>query len=237
MKSTSSSAATWGKSAVNQGPIEPELDLAQRRARQSATASQFGLGPAEAAAVAEAQAMMRRGAAQEGDDQSTRQAATREVSQAAQAESDNQLKGRAARQRNARYSSEADKKKAASGGKTKVRIYRAPKTQPQETEKLRDGGGSSSCSTCGTALPAAQAGNCPVCAQSGEDVILLTQTNYRFAGDRFFATADSVAATPEVKEIFSGETTLPLANLRYWPKIPGHRDILQVVREEQAAEP
>ena len=50
------------------------------------------------------------------------------------------------------------------------------------------------------------------------------------------ATADAVSATPEVKEIFAGETSLPLVNLRYWPKIPGHRDVLQIVREEESSQ-
>ena len=224
-------AIVWGKRG-ELDPLDAEPDL-RRRAWQLSPGGQFGFGPSEVGAVSERQVGSQ--TAGESEDSSVKRISeTKEAAQTSQS-SENPLKGRGGRQKTARYSSTAKKKKSSGGGKTRVRIYRAPKKETEETEKLADGGVAGNCATCGTALPAAQAGNCPVCAQSGEDVILLTQTNYRFAGEKFFATADAVSATPEVKEIFSGETSLPLVNLKYWPKIPGHRDVLQIVREGESS--
>ncbi len=222
----------WGKRGeADASDSGPEL---RRRDWQLSSGGQFGFGPSEVGAVPERQISSQ--TASESDDSAVKRVSeTKEAAQTSQS-SEQSLKGRGGRQRTARYSSTAKKKKSSGGGKARVRVYRVPPKETEETEKLADGGVAGNCATCGTALPAAQAGNCPVCAQSGEDVILLTQTNYRFAGDKFFATADAVSATQEVKEIFAGETTLPLVNLRYWPKIPGHRDVLQIVREGESSQ-
>lgn len=87
-------------------------------------------------------------------------------------------------------------------------------------------GGKSNCRRCGTELPAAQQEACPVCAQSGPDVIATVSVNYRFAGSKFLAAADSVAASSTAQGVMeqgAGE----LVSLRYKPKIPGHKDFLR----------
>jgi len=77
-------------------------------------------------------------------------------------------------------------------------------------------------------LPAAQAQNCPICAQAGQDIMALTKTNYRFAGTKLFATADTVVASAQAKDILQQEMLTSVASLRYWPKIPGHKEILRL---------
>jgi hypothetical protein len=220
-------ALEWGKAGA-QAPLELD-DEVVRQKRQHAGLTLYGIGPSEAGAVPEKSSL--RQISTEGDEATSRVDSTKELQQQERASGEPGFRGRANRRKKFKYSLDKKKKKTTGGSKSRVRIYRAPKNEDQEAEKIQ-GGESSQCGTCGTVLPAAQTGNCPVCAQGGPDVILLTKTSYRFSGAKFFAAADSVSATTEVKEIFAGEPTLPLANLRYWPKIPGHRDMLQVVREE-----
>ncbi|MFA5507578.1 MAG: hypothetical protein WC423_19265, partial [Vulcanimicrobiota bacterium] len=101
----------------------------------------------------------------------------------------------------------------------------------EEREEFQDDGGSrgrANCSTCGTDLPAAQAQNCPICAQAGQDIMALTKTSYRFAGTKFFATADSVVASEQARTLFEQQLLTSVASLRYWPKIPGHKEILSL---------
>jgi hypothetical protein len=89
---------------------------------------------------------------------------------------------------------------------------------------------SSSCSTCGTTLPASQAQSCPICAQSGQDVMALTKVNYRFAGSKMFAAADTVVASAGAKKLIQSGGLDQVASLRYWPKLPGHKDIWNLRR-------
>ena len=100
--------------------------------------------------------------------------------------------------------------------------------QAEDSRNEGGGGGSGTCSTCGTELPAAQAQNCPICAQAGQDIMALTKTNYRFAGTKLFATADTVVASAQAKNILQQEMLTSVASLRYWPKIPGHKEILRL---------
>ncbi len=103
-----------------------------------------------------------------------------------------------------------------------------------ELEEIRDDqrdkghrGGRSSCGVCGTELPAAQQHACPVCAQSGPDVIALTSVNYRFAGSKFLAAADSVSASAGAQDLLARGLVESVATLRYKQKIPGHKDFLR----------
>jgi hypothetical protein len=88
-------------------------------------------------------------------------------------------------------------------------------------------GGKSSCRGCGTELPESQRDACPVCAQSGPDVIAMTSVNYRFAGSKFLAAADSVAASSQARGMLDQGMTESVVSLRYKPKIPGHKDLLR----------
>ena len=104
----------------------------------------------------------------------------------------------------------------------------------QEQERSGGEGGSEPntvCSTCGTELPPAQASNCPVCAQAGQEILALSKTNYRFSGSKMFATADTIVASEKAKSIIETQQLVPLANLKYWPKLPGHREILQLKKQ------
>lgn len=90
-----------------------------------------------------------------------------------------------------------------------------------------NGSGRSQCRTCGTELPAAQQHACPVCAQSGPDVIATVSVHYRFAGSKFLAAADSVAASTAAREVLELGQNPAVASLRYKPRIPGHKDLLK----------
>jgi hypothetical protein len=112
----------------------------------------------------------------------------------------------------------------------KIDLIRLDLAEKPDERSGQDGSGgrSSACSTCGTDLPDAQAGNCPICAMAGQDIMALTKTNYRFAGSKLFATADSVVASTQAKTIIEKKMLTSVASLRYWPKIPGHKDILRL---------
>jgi hypothetical protein len=88
-------------------------------------------------------------------------------------------------------------------------------------------GGRTACRCCGTELPEAQADACPVCAQSGPDVIATTSVSYRFAGSKFLAAADSVAASNQARGVLDQGLAASVASLKYQPKIPGHKDFLR----------
>ena len=120
----------------------------------------------------------------------------------------------------------------------KIKIVRVGLQELEDQERQQSGGGAQengTCSTCGTELPPAQAQNCPVCAQSAQEIVALTKTNYRFAGAKMFATADSVVASEQAKQLFTTEKLASVASLRYWPKIPGHKEILQLRRATDEA--
>ena len=114
----------------------------------------------------------------------------------------------------------------------KIKIVRVGLQEADDQERQQGGGHqeNGTCATCGTELPPAQAQNCPVCAQSSQEIVALTKTNYRFAGAKMFATADSVVASEQAKQLFTTEKLGHVASLRYWPKIPGHKEILQLRR-------
>jgi hypothetical protein len=88
-------------------------------------------------------------------------------------------------------------------------------------------GGSSNCSTCGTLLPEAQANACPVCAQSGPDVMALTSVHYRAAGAKFLATVDLFNATEDARDLIMTGNAPNVVSLRYEQDIPGHKDFLK----------
>lgn len=89
------------------------------------------------------------------------------------------------------------------------------------------GRGRSNCRCCGTELPESQRDACPICAQSGPDVIATASVNYRFAGSKFLAAADSVAASSQARGVLEQGLAESVVSLRYKPKIPGHKDFLR----------
>jgi hypothetical protein len=60
----------------------------------------------------------------------------------------------------------------------------------------------------------------------------LTRVNYRFAGSKMFATADTVVASEGAKRLIQSGGLDQVASLRYWPKIPGHKDIWNLRKAE-----
>ncbi|MCA9779441.1 MAG: hypothetical protein KC800_22090, partial [Candidatus Eremiobacteraeota bacterium] len=110
----------------------------------------------------------------------------------------------------------------------KISLVRMDLTEQADDPRGEGGGSSSACATCGTELPEAQAQNCPICAQAGQDIMALTKTNYRFAGVKLFATADTVVASAQAKDILQQGMLTSVASLRYWPKLPGHKEILRL---------
>ena len=68
-------------------------------------------------------------------------------------------------------------------------------------------------------------------AQAGQEILALSKTNYRFSGSKMFATADTIVASEKAKSIIETQQLVPLANLKYWPKLPGHREILQLKKQ------
>ena len=108
----------------------------------------------------------------------------------------------------------------------KIEILRVGLNQHEEREKEDRGGqDSSTCATCGTSLPPSQAQSCPICAQSGQDIMALAKTGYRFAGTKMLATVDTVVASEGAKKLFESGQMDHVVSLRYWPEIPGHKEI------------
>jgi hypothetical protein len=58
-------------------------------------------------------------------------------------------------------------------------------------------------------------------------VIAMTSVNYRFAGSKFLAAADSVAASSQARGVLDQGLAESVVSLRYKPKIPGHKDFLR----------
>ncbi len=103
--------------------------------------------------------------------------------------------------------------------------------QQQQRHQEEEGGKqrrqSSTCPSCGTALPESQAGSCPVCAQSGPNVMALARIHYRAAGAKFLATVDAFTATDEAKTLILTGAVTQVASLRYEQEIVGHKDFLK----------
>lgn len=103
--------------------------------------------------------------------------------------------------------------------------------QQQQRHQQEEGGKqrrqSSACPSCGTALPESQAGSCPVCAQSGPNVMALARIHYRAAGAKFLATVDAFTATDEARTLILTGATTQVASLRYEQEIVGHKDFLK----------
>lgn len=124
------------------------------------------------------------------------------------------------------------KGKGPAGNEAAERLVHAERLSLEDaterSEQERGGrGGRSHCRCCGTELPEAQKDACPVCAQSGPDVIATTSVNYRFAGSKFLAAADSVAASSQARGVLEQGLAESVVSLRYRPKIPGHKDFLR----------
>ncbi len=102
-----------------------------------------------------------------------------------------------------------------------------PSQQERERGQGDRGGGASNCSTCGTLLPEAQANACPVCAQSGPDVMALTSIHYRAGGAKFLATVDLFNASDDARELIVSGAAPSVISLRYEQDIPGHKDFLK----------
>jgi hypothetical protein len=123
------------------------------------------------------------------------------------------------------------KGKVGGGEAPKERLVHAERLafedNAEKQERGRGRGGRGKCGGCGTELPESQREACPVCAQSGPDVIAMTSIHYRFAGHKFLAAADSVAASSQARGAMEGGLVESVVSLRYKPKIPGHKDFLR----------